>query len=170
MIYAFGAFELNPRTGELRKSGLGIKLGGQPRQVLTLLVERHGALVTRQEIKEALWNDATFTDFEHGVDTAIERIRRTLDDSARTPRFIETLPRQGYRFVAPVHTKSNSSPLGDRVLRGAEPRARRIPLRPARGRSALGQIPYKPATEPLSRIHMVIFRSHEKSVVAPRTG
>ncbi len=76
MVHSFGVFELNTGTDELGKSGLGVKLGGQPRQVLTLLVKRQGALVTRQEIKDALWNEATFTEFNHGVDTAIERICR----------------------------------------------------------------------------------------------
>ena len=105
MVYAFGVFELDEQTGELRKSGITVRLAGKPRQALTLLLERHGELVTRQEIKEALWEDGTFTDFDHGVDTAIERIRRVLGDSARAPRFIETLPREGYRFLAPVYEK-----------------------------------------------------------------
>ena len=109
MLYSFGAFEYDARTGELSKSGVRLRLGGQPRQVLALLIERPGDLVTRQAIKDALWNDGTFTDFDHGVDTAIERIRRALGDSARAPRFIETLPRQGYRFVAPVRAGRGAS-------------------------------------------------------------
>ena len=100
--YRFGAFELDARTGELRKSGVRIKLGGQPFKVLTLLVQRQGDLVTREELKDALWKEETFTDFDHGVNTAVQRIRRALGDSPQAPRFVETLPRKGYRFVAPV--------------------------------------------------------------------
>ena len=102
MIYRFGPYELNARTGELRKSGMRIRLSGQPIEVLTLLVERAGDLIAREELKQALWPKETFTDFDHGVNTAVQRIRRALDDSATNPRFIETLPRKGYRFVAEV--------------------------------------------------------------------
>ena len=111
MIYRFGSYELDARTGELRKSGVRIRLGGQPLEVLTLLVERQGDLVTREELKERLWSGDTFTDFDHGVNTAIQRIRRTLDDSAHTPRFIETLPRKGYRFIATVERVGADSPI-----------------------------------------------------------
>ena len=111
MIYRFVPFELNPRTGELRKSGVRIKLGGQPLEVLTLLVQRQGDLVTREELKDALWKEETFTDFDHGVNTAIQRIRRTLGDSAQTPRFIETFPRKGYRFIATVEQVGADSPI-----------------------------------------------------------
>ena len=102
MTYRFGPYELNTQTGELRKSGVRVRLGGQPIEVLTLLVQRAGELVTRDELKEALWKEDTFTDFDHGVNTAVQRIRRALDDSATEPKFIETLPRRGYRFVAEV--------------------------------------------------------------------
>lgn len=102
MIYSFGAFRFDSQTGELRKSGVRLKFGGQPSKVLALLIARSGELVPRGEIREALWDDTTFTDFDHGVDTAVERIRRSLGDSARNPTFIETLPRRGYRFIAPI--------------------------------------------------------------------
>ncbi len=104
MTYRFGPYELNAQTGELRKSGVRVRLGGQPIEVLTLLVQRAGDLVTRDQLKEALWKEDTFTDFDHGVNTAVQRIRRALDDSATEPKFIETLPRKGYRFVAGVDT------------------------------------------------------------------
>lgn len=113
MVYSFGAFEFDAQSGELRKSGIRVKLGGQPSRVLALLLERRGALIRRQEIKEALWDDGTFTDFDHGVDTAIERIRRALGDSARAPNYVETLPRQGYRFIAPVEALERSVPGND---------------------------------------------------------
>ena len=101
-VYRFGPYDLDARTGELRKSGVRIRLGGQPLEVLTLLIERQGELVTREELKDLLWKQQSFTDFDHGVNTAIQRIRRALGDSAQTPRFIETLPRKGYRLVPPV--------------------------------------------------------------------
>ena len=109
-VYRFGPYELNAQTGELRKSGVRVRLGGQPIEVLTLLVQRAGEMVTREELKEALWKEDTFTDFDHGVNTAVQRIRRALDDSATEPKFIETLPRRGYRFVAEVQTDGAGTP------------------------------------------------------------
>ena len=98
----FGVFELDPVAGQLRKSGVPVPLSGQPLDVLTLLVRRPGEVVTREELKEALWPDETFVDFDNGVNSAIRRIRRALDDSPSSPRFLETLPKRGYRFIAPV--------------------------------------------------------------------
>ncbi len=100
----FSVFEVDLRTGELRKQGLKVKLHGQPFQVLAMLLERPGELVTREEIREQLWPQDTFIDFEHSVNSAIKRLREALGDDAGTPRFIETLPRHGYRFIAPVET------------------------------------------------------------------
>ena len=98
----FGVFELDPAAGQLRKSGVPVPLSGQPLDVLMLLVRRPGEVVTREELKEALWPDETFVDFDNGVNSAIRRIRRALDDSPSSPRFLETLPKRGYRFIAPV--------------------------------------------------------------------
>jgi len=98
----FGAFEVNLGTGELRKGGTKIRLQEQPFQVLCCLLERPGALVTREEIREKLWGNDTFVDFEHGLNAAINRLRDCLCDSAEAPRFIETLPRRGYRFLTEV--------------------------------------------------------------------
>jgi cholera toxin transcriptional activator len=100
--YRFGTFEADAATGELRRKGIRIRLNAQPFQLLVMLVERPGELVTREEIASALWPDGTFVDFEHGVNSAMNRIREALGDSASNPRFIETLARRGYRFVAPV--------------------------------------------------------------------
>jgi DNA-binding winged helix-turn-helix (wHTH) protein len=100
--YRFGAFEADVATGELRKQGLRIKLNAQPFQVLCLLLERPGEVLTREEISSALWPDGTFVDYEHGVNSAVNRIREALGDKAGKPRFVETLARRGYRFVAPV--------------------------------------------------------------------
>ena len=101
-VVRFGAFELDLRVGELRKAGVRVSLQEQPFKVLECLVERPGELVTREELRQRLWQDDTFVDFEHGVNAAVKRLRETLGDSAETPRFIETLPRRGYRLIAPV--------------------------------------------------------------------
>ena len=101
-VVRFGAFELDLRAGELRKAGVRVNLQEQPFKVLECLVEQPGELVTREELRQRLWQDDTFVDFEHGVNAAVKRLRETLGDSAETPRFIETLPRRGYRFIAPV--------------------------------------------------------------------
>jgi TolB-like protein/DNA-binding winged helix-turn-helix (wHTH) protein/Tfp pilus assembly protein PilF len=98
----FGVFEADLRRGELRKRGLKLKLHGQPFQILAMLLKRPGELVRREEIRERLWPRNTFVDFEHSVNTSIKRLREVLGDNATSPRFIETLPRQGYRFIAPV--------------------------------------------------------------------
>jgi DNA-binding winged helix-turn-helix (wHTH) protein len=107
--YRFGVFEANADSGELRKQGIRIKLNVQPFQVLLMLLERPNEILTRDEIARALWPDGTFVDFDHGVNSAVNRIRDALGDQARNPRFIETLARRGYRFVAPVHTTPEGS-------------------------------------------------------------
>jgi cholera toxin transcriptional activator len=110
--YRFGVFEADMATGELRRQGVRIKLNAQPFQVLCLLLSRPGELLTREEISRELWPDGTFVDYEHGVNAAINRIREALGDSAASPRFVETLARRGYRFVAPVEPVVSQ---GDRV-------------------------------------------------------
>lgn len=99
-VIRFGPFEADLHTRELRKQGLRIKLQLQPFQVLAMLLERPGELVTREEIRAKLWSGDTFVDFEHGLNAAIRRLRDALNDSAETPRYVETLPRRGYRFIA----------------------------------------------------------------------
>jgi TolB-like protein/DNA-binding winged helix-turn-helix (wHTH) protein/Flp pilus assembly protein TadD len=98
----FGAFEVDLRAGELRKGGLRIRLQTQPFQILGMLLERPGELVSREQLRQALWPGDTFVDFDHGLNNAINRLRETLGDSAESPRFLETLPRRGYRFIASV--------------------------------------------------------------------
>src|SRR6266436_1131665 len=98
----FGSFEVNPRTGELRKQGIRIKLHEKPFQVLLALIEHPGEVVTRKELQERLWPEDTFVEFENGLNNTISRLREALGDTAETPRFIETLPRRGYRFLAEV--------------------------------------------------------------------
>jgi len=105
--YRFGVFEANAATGELRKHGLRIKLNVQPFQVLLMLLDRPGEVLTREQISSALWPEGTFVDYEHGVNSAVNRIREALGDQAKNPRFIETLARRGYRFLAPVQSISD---------------------------------------------------------------
>lgn len=101
-VVRFGAFELDLRAGELRKHGLKIKLQDQPFQILLMLLEQPGQVVTREQLHQKLWAEGTFVDFEHGLNAAIQRLRTALGDTAENPRFVETLARRGYRFVAPV--------------------------------------------------------------------
>ena len=100
----FGPFELNSQSGELFKLGHKLKLQGHPIQILAMLVERPGELITREEIQQKLWpsESETFVDFEHGLNTAVRKLRQALGDEAETPQYIETLPRRGYRFVGQV--------------------------------------------------------------------
>src|SRR5215470_3533273 len=98
----FGDFEADFRAGQLRKHGLRIKLQEQPLQILAMMLERPGEVVTREELRKRLWPEDTFVDFDHGLNNAINRLREALNDSADTPRFIETLPRRGYRFIGEV--------------------------------------------------------------------
>jgi DNA-binding winged helix-turn-helix (wHTH) protein len=97
-LLRFDDFEVDPRSGELRKSGVKLKFGGQPFQVLSVLLERPGEVVTREELQKRLWPD-TFVDVDHNLNTAINKIREVLGDSAESPRYVETLPRRGYRFI-----------------------------------------------------------------------
>jgi cholera toxin transcriptional activator len=100
--FRFGVFEADGEAGELRRQGMRIKLNAQPLQVLLMLLERPGELLTREEIARTLWPDGVFVDTEHGVNSAVNRIREALGDTAGSPRYVETLARRGYRFVAPV--------------------------------------------------------------------
>jgi TolB-like protein/DNA-binding winged helix-turn-helix (wHTH) protein/tetratricopeptide (TPR) repeat protein len=101
-VRRFGAFEINRQSGELRKNGMRLRLSGQPFQVLSVLVERAGELVTREELNSKLWPADTFVDFDHGLNNAVARIREILDDSSESSRYVETVPRRGYRFIAPL--------------------------------------------------------------------
>jgi len=101
-IVRFGVFELDTASGVLRKAGVRLNLQMQPLQLLTALLEHPGAVVTREDLQQRLWAGDTFVDFERSLNAAVKRLRDTLGDSADTPRFIETMPRRGYRFIAPV--------------------------------------------------------------------
>ena len=113
-IFRFGAYEADPGSGELRKAGVRLRVQEQPFQVLLVLLERPSEVVTREELRQKLWPADTFVDFDHSLNTIINKLREALSDSAVNPRFIETLARRGYRFLAPVEfvaTDSAPSPV-----------------------------------------------------------
>ena len=126
--YRFGVFELDPAAGELRKSGLLIRVAPQPFKLLLLLTSRPGELVSREEIREAIWGKETYVDFDQGLNVCMRQIRAAISDDAATPRYVETLPRRGYRFIAQVQAVG---PAGDLDVlpvprSGPVPRGRRI--------------------------------------------
>ena len=103
-VVRFGTFELDPRTGELRNRGLRVKLQDKPLAILLALLERPGEIVTREALRKRLWSSDTFVDFDRSLNTSLNRLRRTLGDVARNPRFVETLSRRGYRFIVLVES------------------------------------------------------------------
>jgi TolB-like protein/Tfp pilus assembly protein PilF len=109
-IIRFGVFEADVRAGELRKSGARVRVQEQPFQILVMLLQKPAEVVSREELRQKLWPSDTFVDFEHGVNSAVARLRDLLGDSADSPRYIETLPRRGYRFIAPVDGPSMAQP------------------------------------------------------------
>jgi Tol biopolymer transport system component/DNA-binding winged helix-turn-helix (wHTH) protein len=106
-VYQFGVFQLDDRIGELRKNGVRIRLQDQPRLILSLLLERPGEVVTREQIQQHLWPNNTFVDFDNAINSAVRKLRDALGDTAENPRFVETLARRGYRFIAPVSARSS---------------------------------------------------------------
>lgn len=102
-LLRFGVFEVDLTAGELRKNGVRLRLQEQPFQVLTALLENAGRVVTREDLQQKIWPADTFVDFDHSLNTAVNKIREVLGDSASSPRFVETLARRGYRFIAPVN-------------------------------------------------------------------
>jgi TolB-like protein/DNA-binding winged helix-turn-helix (wHTH) protein len=110
-VIRFGVFEVDLRAGELRKQGVKVKLQEQPFQVLQVLLEKPGEIVTREELRKRIWPSDTFVDFDGGVNNAIKRLREALGDRADTPRFIETLPRRGYRFIATSNGSNDAAPI-----------------------------------------------------------
>src|SRR5579863_8821952 len=124
----FGVFEIDIPAGELHKHGLRVRLQEQPFQVLAVLLERPGELVTREELQKKLWPADTFVDFDHGLNKAISKIREALSDSAESPRFVETVARRGYRFLADVKVVDPVS------VRSEEPATRAHPTAEVRNR------------------------------------
>src|SRR5207245_4157094 len=105
-IVRFGAFELDQAAGELRRDGVKVRLQEQPLQILQILLEQPGKVITREDLRKRVWPSDTFVDFDHAINNAIKRLREALVDNAETPRFLETLPRRGYRFLHAVATTS----------------------------------------------------------------
>ncbi len=128
-VVRFGTFELDRSTGELRRGGQRVSLQDQPAQVLSLLVSRPGDVVTREELRRAMWSDDTFVEFDTGLNVAVNKIRQALGDSATSPRFVETVPKRGYRFLAEVHAVEPRAAAEIPEPRAPETTARRGPGR-----------------------------------------
>ena len=126
-IVRFGTFEIDLHGRELRKRGLKVRLQEQPFQVLATLLLRPGELVTREELRRSVWPDDTYVEFDHALNTAVKKVRFALGDDANTPRFIETVPRHGYRFIAPVSgVSSEPSPRHEDPPQLSETGSRRL--------------------------------------------
>lgn len=147
-IARFTVYEVNLRTGELRKHGNRMRLQEQPFQVLAQLLERPGELVTREELRKKLWPADTFVDFDHSLNTAINKLRETLGDSSSAPRYIETLPRRGYRFIAAV-TVEGATPAAEQVSVNGS-----LPLAPVVSpQASAGRQPGKVGTSSQDLVH-----------------
>jgi DNA-binding winged helix-turn-helix (wHTH) protein len=118
-LFRFGDFELDVDTGELRRKNRRLKLQPQPFKLLLLLVRKRGALVTREEIRQELWPDGTFVDFDQSVNFSIKQIRDVLGDEADRPLYVETVPRRGHRFIAPISIPSEQAPRPTSLPTGA---------------------------------------------------
>jgi len=137
-VAQFGIFEANLSTGELRKGGAKIRLQEQPFQILAALLERPGEVVTREALRARIWSADTFVDFDHSLNTAINKLRDALDDSAANPRFIETLARRGYRFIAPVRWEEPAVPTSAPV--SADPIAIQQPAMVSQNGNAIANV------------------------------
>src|SRR5579864_5449290 len=109
-VLRFGVFQVNVAARELRKHGVRIRLPGQPFCILSMLLEKPGEIVTREEMRQRLWASDTFVDFEHSLNSAIKKLRAALGDSPENSRYVETVPRLGYRFIAPVEEIAANPP------------------------------------------------------------
>lgn len=138
-ILRFDAFEIDLRTAELRKHGIRIKLRGQPQQILAMLLERPGEMISREEIRRRLWPADTFVDFEHSVNTAIKTLRQALGDSAEQPQFVETLPKLGYRFIAKVEAAAAQETRSVLTAAGTEAEPPSAPLATVKPRSGFAR-------------------------------
>ncbi len=154
-LYRFGIFEADVSLGELRRQGIRVKLNAQPFHVLCLLLDRPGELLTREEISRELWPDGTFVDYDHGVNSAVNRIREALGDTAGNPRFVETLAKRGYRFIAPV----------ERALAAEESPAPAAGLVPADG--AAPPVPPREAANSGTRLRAGILASPHELPITP---
>jgi len=162
----FGAFELNRQTAELFKFGRKLKLQGQPIAVLSVLLDRPGELVTREELRKHLWPEDTFVDFEHSLNTHIKKLRQVFDDDAEKPRYIETLPRRGYRFLARVEEVPTDAPVIAQVASAANTVAVLEPPPP----SVMIEPASLPQPEPPSKPHRRMFVIAALLVIAIAAG
>ncbi|MGC2638850.1 MAG: winged helix-turn-helix domain-containing protein [Acidobacteriaceae bacterium] len=162
--FRFGLFEADAEAGELRKSGIRIRLQAQPFRVLVCLLERPGEVVTREEIQQRLWGSDTIVDFDHSLGTAVNKLREALGDSAENPRFIETLARRGYRFIAPVNIAEPSRTSAEKITPPADllPAASAVHDSPIPAESAISPpqrlpspAPRLPRRRPLARVVML---------------
>lgn len=119
--YRFCNYQFDPSTGELKNEHVQTMLQQQPTEILVALLERPGELVTRTELVRRLWPSGTYVDFDRSLNKAVNKLREALEDSAENPKFIETLPRRGYRFIATVSENGSSAPLGERSLGKSQP-------------------------------------------------
>ncbi len=163
--FRFGPFEADPDTGELRKNGRRVRLQEKSFQVLLALLEQRGMLVNREGLRDRLWAADTFVDFDNGLNTAVSKLREALGDSAETPRFIETLARRGYRFIAQVEEFGEppaASPRLQLAIRRLEPD---IVVAEIAGRIVLG-----PECQQIERLVSDLLRSNETRVIFDLSG
>jgi DNA-binding winged helix-turn-helix (wHTH) protein len=139
-VFCFGAFEADEVRGELRRHGVRIKLHSQPFQLLTMLLERPSDVVTREEMRQRLWGNATFVDFDHGLNSAVNKIREALGDSASQPRYVETISGKGYRFIAPV----SQNPITTGKVAGVAVSATGVETSPSALLSTIEELPAAP--------------------------
>src|SRR5262245_26004851 len=125
-LVRFGVFELDLRSGELHKAGARITLQDQPLEILKALLEHPGELVTRDELRQRLWPADTFVDFEHGLNAAVKRLRDALGDSVDSPRYVETIPRRGYRLVLPIEARGHPRAVDAVATKAGRSRGRRL--------------------------------------------
>ena len=141
-VVRFGVFEADLRSGELRRNGVKVKIQELPFKALTLLLSRPNEVLSREEFRQVLWPDGVFVDFEHGITTAINRLRDALEDSAANPRFIETLERRGYRWIAPIHVPEAPAAKTAEWL-NEEPASRGLMLDTKNGNLASSTLPHR---------------------------
>jgi TolB-like protein/DNA-binding winged helix-turn-helix (wHTH) protein/Tfp pilus assembly protein PilF len=156
-LVRFGIYQLDLRTSELWKQGRKIKLQEQPCRILAILLERRGEVVTREELRKRLWSDDTFVDFDHSLNTAIMRLREALSDSSGNPRFIETLPRHGYRFIAPIQELDGSEPVKSVEASSTPESSLRVPESGPEIQFSAGQVtPHLGSRPTASRLAIII--------------
>jgi eukaryotic-like serine/threonine-protein kinase len=163
-IYSFGPFEFDLWTGEIRKNGTKLRVQNQPLKVLAMLLAQPGELVTREQLREGLWPKDTFVDFERGLNTAVNRLRAALDDSAENPHFVETVGSRGYRFIGAVSTKgsgkkdtnSQDPPLSSRVYEWPSDGAKRLAVESSTVDTPLDRAPVRPFSKWWNRVTVAL--------------